>query len=235
MSLQSLRIEPVADDDARISGLRAALHDHGFSSQRLFHFGNWSHPLNGESFDAYFLGRPSRLRNTVTRKERKLRREHRCDIRLYTDRDLPRALADYGTVYKASWKNGERFRDFVPSLIAKASELGWLRLAVLYIDDDPAAAQVWFVTHGRASIFRLAYDERWQRYSPGSILTAFLMRRVIDTDRVSHLDFLTGDERYKQDWMSERNERWRLVFDRVPVSTPRSSLKALMGRLRSRS
>ena len=40
-----------------------------------------------------------------------------------------------------------------------------------------AAAQLWFFVQGKASIFRLAYDEEWKRYSPGSILTAYLMSK----------------------------------------------------------
>ena len=45
----------------------------------------------------------------------------------------------------------------------------------------------------------------------GSILTAHLFAHVIDNDRVSEVDFLNGDERYKQDWMSDRREYWGIV------------------------
>jgi hypothetical protein len=218
LPIRSLRIEPVADDDRAISALETAMREQGFDSQRLFHFANWSHPLHGESYADYFSGRPSRLRNTIERKRRKLQREHAFEIRLYIDEGLAQGLQDYLAVYRASWKGGERFPGFVPALIRTTSALGWLRLAVLYIDDTPAAAQVWFVAHDRASIFRLAYDERWQGYSPGSLLTAYLMERVIDTDCVTSIDFLTGDEPYKQDWMTVRRERWRLVFDRRPAA-----------------
>ena len=87
-------------------------------------------------------------------------------------------------------------------------------MAILYAKDSatekPIAAQVWFVRHGKASIFRLAYDKSWRKYSPGSILTAYLMEYVIDTDKVEEIDFLTGNDAYKQDWMSERRERFVL-------------------------
>ncbi len=33
---------------------------------------------------------------------------------------------------------------------------------------------------------------------------------MIDTDRVNEIDFLTGNDAYKQDWMSERRERFLL-------------------------
>lgn len=218
---QSLRLEPVDDDDPAVGRLQLAMANLGIESQRLFYFVNWSHQLRDQSFERYFADRPSRLRNTVARKRRKLKREHGYEIRLYKDRHLDRALADYARVYQASWKDGERFRDFVPALARTTAVTGWLRLGILYIEREPAAAQIWFVLHGKASIFRLAYDERWQWYSPGSILTTSLMEQVIDRDGVESIDFLTGNERYKQDWMSERRELWRLVFIKEAESITR--------------
>jgi CelD/BcsL family acetyltransferase involved in cellulose biosynthesis len=83
----------------------------------------------------------------------------------------------------------------------------WSRLAVLYVQDQPIAAQLWFVLGRNASIFRLNYDQAWRHYSSGSILTSFPMEYVIDTDKVDEIDFLTSNEAYKQDWMSDRRER----------------------------
>ncbi|MCB1773295.1 MAG: GNAT family N-acetyltransferase [Gammaproteobacteria bacterium] len=232
-AMQTLRLEPVADHDPDMAQLRQALDRHGYDYQRLFHFVNWSHRLRGQSFEQYLAQRPSRLRNTIARKRRKLEREHDVGIRLYTDGDLEQAIADYGVVYKASWKDGERFTRFVPTLLRTMAGAGWLRLGILYIDGQPAAAQIWFVVHGMASIFRLVYDERWQQYSPGSILTAHLAQHVIDIDHVQSIDFLTGNERYKQDWMQDRGERWRLVFVRRGQRAPgRGLLARWLGRLR---
>ena len=212
LGFKTLRLEPVAQDDASIDMLQAAMEARGIECNRFFRFINWSCQLREKSFEQYMSERPSRVRNTIARKRRKLQREHEYQIRLYTDRYLDQAVADYNTIYKASWKPGERFLDFVPSLVNTMAEVGWLRLAILYINGSPAAGQIWFVVHGKASIFRLAYDEAWKKYSPGSILTAYLMEYVIDTDKVDSIDFLTGNEHYKQDWMSESRKRWRLVF-----------------------
>ena len=90
------------------------------------------------------------------------------------------------------------------------TQQGWTRLAILYVEEQPIAAQIWFVHQGKASIFRLSYAREWRPYSPGTILTAYLMEYVIDTDKVTEIDFLTGNDAYKQDWMSERRERFVL-------------------------
>ena len=221
LPVDSLRLTPVADDDNRLHQLQQAMESSGYSCFRNFRFYNWVHRLQGESFADYMAARPSKVRNTIARKQRKLEREHGYNIRLFTGDDLHQGMADYDAVYNASWKARELFGDFVNGLAERLSGQGWLRLAVLYIAGKPAAAQFWFVAHGKASIFKLAYDETWKRYSPGSILIHYLMEHVIDTDQVEEIDFLTGNDAYKQDWMSERRERWGLYCarPRLPKGT----------------
>ncbi|MDZ7804021.1 GNAT family N-acetyltransferase [Thiohalophilus sp.] len=210
LPVDSLLLKPVADDDGRVHDLQRAMAAVGFSFYRRFRLYNWIYRVQGESYQDYIASRPARLRNTIARKRRKLEREHGYDIRLFCGDEVPDAMADYYAVYGASWKANEQYTDLVDGMVAGFSGPGWTRLAVLYVAGKPVAAQLWFVLHGKASIFRLAYDEAWKPWSPGSILTAFLMAYVIDTDRVEEIDFLTGNDAYKPDWMSERRERFAL-------------------------
>jgi hypothetical protein len=212
LPVSSLRLAPVAEHDANLQGLQQAMEASGFFCHRYFKFYNWTHRTQGETFVDYMAARPGRVRSTVTRKARKLEREHGYRIRLCTGDDLQQALAEYHAVYNASWKAKELFGEFVEGLATRLANQGWLRLAILYIGEQPAAAQFWFVAQGKASIFKLAYDEAWRRYSPGSILISYLMEHVIDIDKVQEIDFLTGNDAYKMDWMSERRVRWGLYF-----------------------
>jgi len=214
LQISSLRLDPVAENDNDLLNLQQALDSAGFICHRHFRFYNWIHRTQGQSFADYLAARPARVRNTIARKQRKLEREHGLAIRLYTDEDLAQGLKDYNAVYKASWKAHELFEGFIKRLAGTLSRKGWLRLAVLYIAGKPAAAQFWFVVNGKASIFKLHYDQKWKQYSPGSILTSYLMKHVIDTDKVEEIDFLNGNDAYKQDWMSERRVRWTLYCAR---------------------
>jgi len=179
----------------------------------------------------WLLARPARVRNTIARKQRKLEREHGYNIRLFTGDEVPPAMMDYNAIYQASWKAHELFGGLMEGLVSHLSKQGWSRLAILYIEGQPAAAQLWFVVHRKASILRLAYDEVWKQYSPGSILTKYLMAYVIDTDKVEEIDFLMGNETYKQDWMSERRERWGVtcVNQRKPKSRFERFVESLTG------
>src|SRR5260370_38134266 len=100
--------------------------------------------------------------------------------------------------------------------------MGWLRLGVAYTGARPAAAQVWSVNNGTASIYKIAYDQKFKELSVGSYLTMHLMERAIDVDKVREIDYLSGDDRYKSDWMSHRREHWGIL-----AMNPRTLLAAL--------
>jgi len=210
LPLKGLLLEPVAANDSKLDGLQRVMQTAGFCCEHIFRHYNWIYHVQGQSFQDYMAARPAKLRNTISRKKRKLERDHGYEIRLFTGNDVPQAMSDYYAVYSTSWKANEQYARFVDAMVAGFSKAGWTRLAILYIKGRPAAAQLWFVCHGKANIFRLAYDDAWRPYSAGSILTSFLMEYVIDTDKVEEIDFLTGNEAYKQDWMSERREGFAL-------------------------
>lgn len=214
MPVDAIELSPVADDDSNLLALGDVLEKRGYTHHQHFFFYNWVHRTAQESFERYMAARPARLRNTIDRKRRKLAREHGYDIHMFRGDEVRSGLVDYHEAYSSSWKANEQYVALLDALAINMSTRDWTRLAILYIDGCAAAAQLWFVVENKASIFRLAYDERWKKYSPGSILTAYLMEYVIDVDKVEEIDFLTGNEAYKQDWMSERRQRFRVLFVR---------------------
>lgn len=210
LPIKAFLLEPVADDDSNLYGFQRSMETAGFSCDRTFRHYNWIYRVQRQSFEDYIADRPAKLRNTISRKKRKLEREHGYEIRLFTGDEVPQKMSDYYAVYNSSWKANEQYANFLDGIVDGFSKQGWSRLAILYVKGQPVAAQLWFVLHGKANIFRLSYDEAWKQYSPGSILTSFLMEYVIDIDEVKEIDFLTGNDAYKQDWMSDRRERFVL-------------------------
>lgn len=194
-------------------GLRRA----GYWTDRYFCFGNWYQPVPPGGFEAYWADRPSALRNTVARARRRLDRQGvwRLDIVTGGQPGLDAAIDAYVSVYNRSWKTPEPNPAFMPGLIRLAAQQGWLRLGLLQVGGEPVAAQLWLVAGGKANIFKLAYVQGFEKLSVGSVLSAELMRHVIDVDRVREVDFLSGDDPYKSDWMGHRRERIGLVaFDK---------------------
>ena len=86
-----------------------------------------------------------------------------------------------------------------------------MRLGILYVDEEPAAAQIWTLTNGEATIYKLAYDAKFKNLSVGSVLTAKIMEHVLDVDKPHTVDFGFGDDPYKKDWTRQRRERMSLI------------------------
>lgn len=212
-----IRLQPLDADGLFIRGMEAGLQACGYSVDRFFCFGNWYLPVEAGGFEAYWRLRPAQLRNTVARAKRRLERSHAWHIDILTDPSpaLELGITAYQRVYAQSWKEPEPNPDFMPGLIRMAAGQGNLRLGLLWLEGEVVAAQVWIVTAGKAHIFKLAYQSGFERFSVGSVLTAALMRHVMDVDGVREVDYLTGDDNYKKDWMSHRRERVGLIaFDR---------------------
>ena len=206
-----VRLNPLAQDEPVFEACVEAFRAAGMAVQKYVCFGNWYLPVAGRSFEQYFETLPSVTRNTVQRKTKKFEKSAgRIEIVTGTDA-LERSIKAYEQVYQASWKVPEPFPEFVPDFMRLCAAKGWLRLGVAYVHGEPAAAQLWVVHHGKAAIYKLAYDERFSDVSAGSILTAKLMEYVLDVDQVTEVDYLTGDDPYKKQWMSHRRERWGIM------------------------
>ncbi|HEV2677308.1 MAG TPA: GNAT family N-acetyltransferase [Aliidongia sp.] len=202
-------LDPAADD---FTALDAAFRRFGMVVRPYFDCGVWYQQTQGLSFAGYVAGLPSQLRNTWTRKRRKLAGSPRLRLTYCAGEDgLDDAIAAYEAVYRASWKEPEPNPGFMPALMRACAVLGALRLAVYHLDGEPAAAQFWIVWRGRATIFKLAHDERFIEHSLGTLLTMELMERVLENDRPIEIDFGHGDDAYKKLWLPLRRERWGLL------------------------
>lgn len=211
-----LRFDPLDTHSSFFAGLESALRQAGYQVGRYFCFGNWYLQVAGRSFTEYHNSLPSALRHSISRGQRRLAKHGAwcIDIQQQPDAQLEAAIQDFVAVYQKSWKGPEPNARFIPALARMAAAQGWLRLGVLRLDGQAIAAQLWLVKGGKASIFKLAYVTGFERFSVGSVLTAALMRHALDVDQVQEVDYLTGDDAYKRDWMSHRRERWGLVaFD----------------------
>ena len=105
-----------------------------------------------------------------------------------------------------------------------------MRLGVAEIDGQAVAAQFWTVEGGQAFIHKLAHDEAARKHSPGTLLSAMMFAHVIDIDRVSLIDFGTGDDPYKRDWMESARTRYKLEYYRPEAVRSWGNLAKLAAR-----
>lgn len=235
-----VQLQPLDASSTWLNELEVALQKHGYWTDRFFCFGNWYQPVPAGGFAEYWAARPSALRHSVERGRKRLSRAGpwRIDVvcggaadALLSQADLQAATAAYEAVYAQSWKQPEPCPGFVPGLIGTAAREGWLRLGVLWLNGQPLAAQLWLVQGGKANIYKLAYVKGFEKLSAGSVLTTALMQHVMDVDQVQEVDYLSGDDAYKADWMALRRERVGMVaFDKHHWRGWRAALRHRLGR-----
>ena len=205
-----MRFSPMDPHSPDYEALLVALRRTRWIPFRFFCFGNWYLKVEN-SWSEYLRDREGALRSTIKRMNRKFAAEGGT-LEIVTDPESAEpAIQAFNDVYALSWKSPEPYPEFIPGLIRGLAKKGQLRLGIARLAGRPIAAQLWFVSHGKASIFKLAFDPACAAFSPGTLLTAHLMEHVIDHANVKEIDFLIGDDEYKKLWMSHRRERWGIV------------------------
>ncbi len=208
----AIELRPLERDSPSFEPLNDALRKAGMLPQNYFCFGNWYLPSQGLNFAEYFKTLAPAMQNTIRRRSKKLEKTGRSRIEIVSGpAELEAAIAAYESVYLTSWKRPEPYPEFMPHLIRMCAEKGWLRLGLIHLDDQPIAAQMWIVNHGRATIYKLGHDQRADEYSAGSILTSKLLEHVLEIDKVQEIDFGSGDDAYKKTWLPLRRERWGIL------------------------
>ena len=218
----SIVLAPLPDESGETSLIEKAFRSAGWAVWREQCDINHVLHVKGRSFDEYMASRPGPLRTTLKRKGGKV------TVTIETAFN-PESWATYEAIYAQSWKPEEGSPAFLRAFAETEGAAGRLRLAIARAEGEPVAAQFWTVENGTAYIHKLAHTEASKPLSPGTTLSAALFERVIDTDLVDTVDFGTGDNPYKRDWMEEVRPRYRLTMFRPgsPGNWPRMAKASL--------
>lgn len=205
-----MQFAPLDCDAPFYNQLFSELRAIGWIPFSFFCFGNWFLEVN-KDWESYLRDRSANLRSTIKRMNKKFTAAGGTLEVISSTNNIEQAIAAFQEVYLASWKVPEPYPGFAPLLIRRMAEKRLLRLGIARLGTQAVAAQLWIVVGKKASIFKVAYHENYAEYSPGTVLTAHLLRHVIENDGVTEVDFLKGDDKYKRMWMSHRRERRGIV------------------------
>lgn len=220
-------LEPVPEEDGSATRLANAFRAAGWRVEVTRCDTNHVLEVGGRSFDEYWANRPGHLRTTLKRKAKKVDVEVLC-------RFDEAAWEAYERIYAASWKPREDQPEMLRAFARAEGDAGRLRLGLACHGGEAIAAQCWTVENGVAYIHKLAHLEAHRALSAGTTLSAALFAHVIDHDRVRLVDFGTGTQPYKADWMDHTRPRYRI--DCLDLRRPRGWLdlaRLALTRLRS--
>jgi len=202
------RLEALDADAPWLAPLLGGVKAGGLFPLRFDHFGNWHEDVAGIDWTTYLAARPGALREAIRRRSKRLVDKMGAAFSICKNGDgLEPAIAAYEKIYASSWKKPEPFAFFNAAFMRECAAEGSLRLGGLGLDGKPLAAQFWVVRDGVAAMLKLAHDEESRALSPGTVLTALMIRYMLDEERVMSLDFGRGDDGYKKDWVGARRQR----------------------------
>lgn len=205
-------LEAMDADWPGLPAFRAGMRGAGLRTRVFTHFANWHEPVAPCSWQRYAQARPGELRETIRRKTKLVARDPAMRLELAREAGaLSAALDAYEAVYARSWKEPEPFPRFNRVLVDALAQSGWLRIGVMWAGDTPIAAQYWTVADRVATVLKLAHDDAYRPLSPGTVLTGFVIRHLIEAEGITSLDFGRGDDPYKRAWAGERRMRIGVV------------------------
>ncbi len=156
-----------------------------------------------DDWEAYLASLNKHQRHEVRRKLRRLHDDAQYDYRVVRDGpDLDAAVDHFFRLHRLSHHDKARFMDermetFFRAIIATLSEAGHLELALLSIEQQPAAAMLNFRYGDRLLVYNSGYDPAYRpNLSSGIVLLSLCIQDAIGRG-VRYFDFLQGDEEYK--------------------------------------
>ena len=198
----TLALDSMRADRVDVPALAQALRARGWPVRIREQAPNRYEDVRGLGWEGYIAARDGRLRTTIARATRRFLRQPGATLRIAREGwDAEAALAEYLDVHQRSWKPPEPHPRLVPGMVRLLARTGRLRLGVASLGGRAVAAQVWILHRRRATIAKLAHDEAARGLSPGTVLTAHMMRAALEAGEADEVDLGRGDDPYKRLWL----------------------------------
>jgi hypothetical protein len=153
------------------------------------------------SWQAYLSLLERKKRHEIQRKKRRLNKTN-WEVLWFTKVGAGEAK-DFLSLMEASSKAKKTFlsseiKDFFKDLLLNFSEKQKL-LGFLKIEGELAASMFGFKFGKNFLLYNSGFNPELAKYSPGFLLTVFLIKKAIEDKKIERFDFLRGGERYKFD------------------------------------
>jgi CelD/BcsL family acetyltransferase involved in cellulose biosynthesis len=201
-------LESMPEESACYQLLIRALKKAEFQRRDYFCYADWYLEGINCSGDEFLKLLPKRMRSELGRRERRLKEIGDIRIEIGTDdNNFTGHMNMYYAVRERSWKSPESDQDFHCEIRGMAADKGWLRCGFLLLNDNPVAAQIRIVCNRTVYFMEALHDSDFDKFGPGNLLRAMLIKYLIDVEHVTAIDQGRGDDSYKEDWTPERRER----------------------------
>jgi CelD/BcsL family acetyltransferase involved in cellulose biosynthesis len=204
----------------------------------------WVRVRDGQSSPVVELDRPwserwqahPKMRKKVARMQNAFGERLRFQVYEGAD-DWQTSLCLYVELESKGWKSGrvgigkdERTLGFYHDLFSRLAARGGLRVGLLFLDDEPVAAEVAYVEGKTVYFSHGTYDERYAKYSPGMVSTCLFLRYFHD-GAFDEGDYLAGFAAYLTPWADRVLTSRKLTILRGSLPVLLAFPRRLVGRL----
>lgn len=165
-----------------------------------------------QTWPAFLSSRGRNLRANLRAARRRL--ESHGSVRLIcaeTPNEIETAFETFLEVQSRSWKHAERiglsqsaaYRECYRSFVMAMAREGRARILVLYAGERPAAATIAVTTGDVYHSAQIAHDRALDKASPGTLLEALELERLMEERRFSTYDFLGAALNNKRRWADD--------------------------------
>jgi CelD/BcsL family acetyltransferase involved in cellulose biosynthesis len=166
-------------------------------------------------WDTYLATLSASRRETIRRKERRLRREHAVCLTDYAPERLDDGWRLLHSLHAQRWNGGgvlmdPRLDDLLRRFTSELAARDEIWLTTLDVDGAPVAVWYGFVWNDTVYFYQSGRDPQWEPASVGLVLMSLMIRRAIERG-YRRFDFLRGREAYKLSWTSTERPNYEVV------------------------
>jgi len=181
-------------------------------------------------YENYLEGLTIRFKRNLRRLGRKMKSLPDVRYSFLTGKDAAgKTLGEFLELEASGWKtrggsailNAPSLIPFYSALARRLSELGWLELHCLHANGKMIAGHFAIRMACTLVVFKIAYDEEYASYSPGTLLFERMIKRGFESGGLNEINFLSDHE-----WMKNWGVAHRAYYNLYVV--PRKFIPVLV-------
>jgi CelD/BcsL family acetyltransferase involved in cellulose biosynthesis len=238
-----VELQDLLHDDALAEELPAALEGAGFVDVTTRTRYRCPYAAWGDDLDGYLARRPQKFGSQIRNRRRELSKKSGFRLEVIEEPGaLVEGLEHLFYLHRTRWAEAggseafpdERTLEFHRRSGRLLAARGLARLALLSLEGRPVAAGYGFLRGRRFSYYQAGLDPEWRKRSAGMVVMVELMRHAAAAG-AEELDFLRGDEPYKEVWSTNVRRTVAVSARRATASARRAARAvAVLDELRAR-
>lgn len=175
----------------------------------------------------YWDSRSKNLQKNLARYQNRVRRElGNLQLRRLTSAiDMAEGVCRYGELESAGWKGregtalapGNRQGDFYTELMQSFAATGQALIYELWHGGDLIASRLLIYSPEMAVILKTTFDKHYERYAPGRLLLAEIIKDQLQAPVSDRLEFYTNAKQDQLAWADEQRWIWHVEVHRSPL------------------